>query len=297
MSRKAPAAAMTRDPSQRGERFFGVNLGLKGLLAVGKLVAGLLTGSGALIADGWHNLADMLTGLVAWVSFRYASRPPDEDHHYGHGNAEALAGAFVGLVLVVTGVGVIWQAWTLRAVVEGGARGGAALAVAVLSIVVNELLARRSYRLGAELSSHGLVALARDSRADALTSLLVVVGVAGSLLGSRWAEPIVTGAIGGWIIVMGLKSGLEGFDVLMDRVPDPRLRRGVRAAAQAVEGVVGVQEIRIHPLGTHHHVEMEISVDARLTVAEGHRIAHAVEAAVKTAVEQVTEVHVHVNPG
>jgi len=285
-----------RAGSRRADRFFAGSVALKGLLAVGKLAAGLYTGSGALIADGWHNLADLLTGLVAWMTFRYASRPPDADHHYGHGNAESLAGLVVGLVLIATGAGVLWQAVTLQSSVSSTALGALAAGIAIASIAVNEVLARMSFRLGRQLSSQGLVALARDNRADALSSALVVVGVAGSLVGWSWAEPVVTALIGGWITVMGGKSILEALNVLMDRA-DPKQRDAVRTIAGTVAGVIAVQEVRIHPLGTHDRVDMQISVDGDLTVHEGHRIAHAVEAAVKDASESVTEVHVHVNPG
>jgi cation diffusion facilitator family transporter len=285
-----------RAGSGRADRFFAGSVILKGLLAAGKLAAGLYTGSGALIADGWHNLADLLTGLVAWISFRYAKRPPDADHHYGHGNAESLAGLAVGIVLVATGAGVLWQAVTLRSAVSSTALGALAVGIAAVSIVVNEALARISFRLGKQLSSQGLLALARDNRADALSSVLVVVGVAGSLVGWTWAEPVVTALIGGWVTAMGGKSILEALNVLMDRA-DPKQRDAVQAVAATVSGVIAVQEVRIHPLGTHDRVDMQISVDGALTVAEGHRIAHAVEAAVKVASESVAEVHVHVNPG
>lgn len=285
-----------RGGSKRADRFFTLSVALKGLLAVGKLVAGLFTGSGALIADGWHNLADLLTGLVAWVSYRYAARPPDADHHYGHGNAESLAGLAVGLVLVGTGAGVLWQAVTLQSSVSSTALGVVAVAIAVVSIAVNEVLARISFRLGKQLSSQGIIALARDNRADALSSALVVVGVAGSLVGWSWAEPIVTALIGGWVTAMGGKSILEALNVLMDRA-DPKHREAVHGIAAGVPGVIAVQEVRIHPLGTHDRVDMQISVDGDLTVHEGHRIAHAVEAAVRGASDSVTEVHVHVNPG
>jgi cation diffusion facilitator family transporter len=296
MHEKADQSSTERDPTGRGERFFRLNLFLKGLLAVTKVAAGLATGSGALIADGWHNLADMLTGIVAWLGFRYALRPPDADHHYGHGNAEALAGTFVGLVLVLAGGGVLWQAWFVRAVVQTGVPGFIALAVAVVSILVNEVLARTSFRLGAELRSQGLVALGRDSRADALSSFLAVLGIVGSLVESSWAEPLVTAGIGVWIIIMGVRSMMEGLSVLMDRVPDPELRDRIAGLAAAVEGVVGVQEVRVHPLGTHYRVDTQISVKGSLTVEEGHAIAHQVEDAVRKDVEEVTEVHVHVNP-
>ena len=107
----------------------------------------------------------------------------------------------------------------------------------------------------------------------------------------------MTAAIGVWILVMGLRSTRAGLDVLMDRVDDPELRSRLRAVGADVEGVVGVQEVRVHPMGTHRRADMQISVDGSLTVKEGHAIAHRVEDAIRAAFEDVTEVHVHVNPG
>ncbi len=284
------------DPRQRGERAHGISLAVNTLLAVAKLAGGVVAGSPALLADGTHSLADTATGGVAWLSFRWAAQPADEDHHYGHGKAEAAAGSFVGLVLLFVGVGVLWDAFGTAAPVYEGVRGWVAISMAGVSLCANEWLYRVTCRAGQELGSQSLLALARDNRADALTSVLVLVGVGAAMAGQGWIEPLAAAVIGAMVGYMGWESLKRGLDVLMDRVPDPELRERASDLASTVEGVAGVQRVDVHPLGTRVRLDVEISVDGDLTVSKGHEIAHEVERVVTRAEAGVVEVTVHVNP-
>lgn len=290
------AAATRADGSRRLGSFFRLHLVLKAALAATQTLAGWWSGSTSLLADGAHNLADLLSGTVAWLGWSIARRPPDKDHHYGHGNAEALASVLVGLALLAAAGAIAWRAWSGESVLVGETQGTVALGVAAASIVTNALLGRRATRLASEHASPALRALARDDRADVLSSSLVVLALCASLLGWPFLEPIVAFAIASWIAWMAWRSSKGGLDVLMDRVDDPGLREKIRVAAQAVAGVHAVQAVRVHPLGTHQRVDMEISVRGDLSVAEGHAIAHAVERAVIGALAEVGEVQVHVNP-
>lgn len=268
------------------------NLGLASV----KLGVGFLAGSPALIANGAENLTDLLSNAVAWIGHRAAQAPPDEDHHYGHGNAEGLAAIGIGLLILGAGAGIVYRTLTTGGAAEPGFVGALALAAAVLSAIVCELLSRHVHRVAARLGSQILAALARDKRSDALTSLVVVAGVGGSLLGVGWLEPIVAALMGCLIAYLGLRSVLEGLDVLMDRVSDPRIREELRQVASGVAGVRGVEGVRVHPLGTTWRVDLEIGVDGGLTVREGHDIAHAVQEAILEQKDRVVEVQVHVNP-
>lgn len=281
---------------RRGERAHRLGLVVNGLLAGLKLGGGLLAGSPALTADGVHSLADLATNGIAWFSFRVAARPPDEDHHFGHGKAEAVAGALVGAVLAFAGLGVLVDAFRTGAPEYAGLQAPVALAVAVVSIFANEWLTRVTVRAADELDSHALRALARDNRSDSLTGALVIVGIGGSLVGGGWAELLVSALIGILVAVMGARSFREGLDVLMDRVDDPDLRRRCEQTALGVTGVLGVQRLRIHRIGSAYLAEIEVSVDAEATVRRGHEIAHAVERAVVAAERGIVQVTVHVNP-
>ncbi len=279
-----------------GDRAHLLGVVVNTLLAVMKILGGMLSHSPSLLADGYHSLADTATNTVAWFSFRWASRPPDEDHHYGHGKAEAAAGFFVGLILILAGLGILWGALRAKTPHYEGFEGGVALTVAALSVAANEWLVFVTRRAGKRLNSQSLLALARDNRSDALSSLLVIVGVVSSLFGAGWVEVLATAAIGVLITVLGSHSLKEGLDVLMDRVPDVSLRERARELALGVEGVRGVQRLDVHPLGSDMRMDMEISVDGELSVRKGHAIAHEVGEAVTRGEAGVVEVAVHVNP-
>jgi cation diffusion facilitator family transporter len=279
------------------EQVLWLGLWANSALAGLKLVVGWFTGSRALMADGWHSLSDILTNGGVWLAHRWAKAPPDEDHHYGHGNAEALAGVIVGLILLGGGVGVAWSGLTSSARLHEGASVWAALGMAGVSIAANLGLALVTLRTGRRTGSHGILALGRDNASDALAGVLVILGILGSRIGLGWAEPVVALLIGGLIVVMGFRSIREGIAVLMDRVDDPGLRRRLREVAAGVAEVEEVQDIRLHPLGAEIRADMQISVDGDLTVSRGHEIAHCVECAVTKAHPRVREVHVHVNPG
>ena len=244
------AGSPTGEPRvQRGHRAHRLsvvaNLGLAGL----KLGVGWLAGSQVLLADGVHSLSDVALSAGAWIGYRWSQTPPDEDHHFGHGNGEALAGLFVGLVLLAAAGGLAYATLRWESTIQVDALGFAALGV-------------------------------------------VAVGLAGL----PWIELAGAVAISLLIARMGWTSVREGFDVLMDRVPDPELRGRIAATAAAVEGVRGVQRVRVHPLGSSYQVDLEISVDGSLTVSEGHAIAHAVADSVRAEHERAGGVQVHVNP-
>jgi cation diffusion facilitator family transporter len=269
------------------------NAGLAGL----KLTIGSLAGSRALVADGVHSLSDVLMNGGAWLGWRWAERPRDADHHYGHGNGEALATVVVGSIVVSVGVGLVWTSFTGPASTVGAdVLGVLAIAAEAITIAVKFALARLTARHGREYESPLLIALARDNRADILTSALVLLAIVGSIAGLRWLEPVAAIGIGLLITVEGLRSGWDGINVLMDRHTDAALTDHVRTIAGAVPGVAVVDDVRVHPLGTHLRVDMEIAVDGALDVSSGHAIAHAVEAAIQAAHPRIREVAVHVNP-
>jgi cation diffusion facilitator family transporter len=266
-------------------------------LAALKLGIGTVAGSRALVADGVHSLSDVVMNAGAWLGWRFAERPRDADHHYGHGNAEALATAIVGLIVAGVGVGLVWTSFAGRPSTVGADWLGAlAVGAELITIVVKFGLARLTERNGREHGSSLLIALARDNRADMLTSALVLLAIVGTIAGLRWLEPVAAIAIGLLIVVEGSRSVWDGVNVLIDRHTHAALTERTRAIARTVPGVEAVDDVRVHPLGTHLRIDMEIAVDGTLDVASGHAIAHAVEAAIQAEYPRIREVAVHVGP-
>jgi cation diffusion facilitator family transporter len=289
--------AMNLDERQRTiARTHRLGVSTNAGLAALKLVVGSLAGSRALIADGVHSLSDVVMNAGAWAGWRWATRPPDQDHHYGHGNAEALTTSLVGLIVLAAGVGMVWTAFHGQSTVGADLFGFAAVAAAAVTIVVKLVLARVTGRRGRALDSSILVAVARDNAADVLTSALVLAAIIGAIAGLAWLEPAVAGLIGLLIGWQGIRSVRDGLDVLMDRAPDHQLTATIGAVAGEVAGVGAVDRVRVHPLGTHLRADLEIAVDGRMPVREGHEIAHAVERAIVERCRRVHEVAVHVNP-
>ncbi len=261
-----------------------------------KLSIGLAAGSGALVADGLNSTSDLFSNAVAWVGYKLSLRPPDDDHHYGHGNFEAAAAAIIGAIIFAAGLAVIWRAFTGLDITTEGGLGWAALGAALSSVLISAWLGALTLKAGLAVHSPSLVALGRDKRSDALSSGLVMVGITGSLAGIPWIEPPVTVIVGIWICVLGVKSISEGTDVLMDRVKDPGLRDEMIALIWTVEGVNCVREVRLHPLGATYGADLTICVKGDLTVSQGHEIAVQVEACITQALERVVRVVVHVEP-
>jgi cation diffusion facilitator family transporter len=265
-------------------------------LAALKLTVGSLAGSRALVADGVHSLTDVLMNAGAWLGWRWASRPPDANHHYGHGNAEALTSLTISLIIAAVGGGLIASSFRGQSTVSADALGAAAVATQLVSIAAKLVLARITSRRGREHGSAILIAVARDNAADVLTSAVILIAIVGSILGLAWLEPLAAAAIGLLIVWQGLRGASEGLGVLMARTPDQRLTVKIERIAAAITGVQKVDRVRIHPLGTHLRADLEISVDGQLSVAEGHAIADGVRDAVVAGCGRVEEATVHVNP-
>lgn len=227
--------------------------------------------------------------------YRLGQRPPDEDHPYGHGNLESVAGLFIGATLLATGVFVGIDG--VRALVAGPAAppDAAALAVALATAAVKEALYRYTSAVGTALNSPSLLASARDHRADVGIAVVVAAGVLGARSGVPWLDPVAAIAVGGWIAFLAVAPVRTNFGVLVDESPAD-VTAAVRAVAAADPDVRRVDLARVHRLGSYAIADVEIAVAAELSLREAHAIAHRVEAAVRGGVAHVREVRVHVNP-
>jgi cation diffusion facilitator family transporter len=268
-----------------------VNLGL----AVAKLGVGTWAGSAALVADGFNSAGDVLATGIGLVGYRFAQRPPDDSHPFGHGNAESVAALIIGGTLLATGVFISVDG--VRALVAGPreAPEGLAVAVALGTAVIKEGLARYTVSVGTRLNSPSLLASAADHRADVVIAITVAAGILASRAGLPWLDPLAAVLVGLWIVRLAVPPVWSSFDVLMDAAP-VGVDAEVRTIASAHPGVRGVDRARVHSLGSYYVVDLEISVDGTLSLDAAHQIAHRVEEQVLAGVAHVREVRVHVNP-
>ncbi len=281
--------------SQRGIWATKVSLAVLLATAAMQVVLVVITGSVALLADTIHNLSDAATALPLWAAFTLSRRPPSPRFSYGLGRAEDLAGLLIVAAILTTGI--------IAAFVSIGRLSDppdvdfiwAVVLASIVGFIGNEAVALFRIKIGKEIGSAALVADGYHARVDGLTSLAVLAGAIGVLLGAPLADPIAGVAISVAIFRIVLESGKSVISRLLDGV-EPEVIDEVRSVTDTTGGVEGVSEIRVRWLGHTLLAEVNISVDPDLSVEEGHRIAQAAHQRLMDRLQYLANATIHVDP-
>ncbi|MFQ5503594.1 MAG: cation diffusion facilitator family transporter [Planctomycetota bacterium] len=286
---------MALNLEDRGTRANLLGLLANSMLAVAKFVVGYVAASEALTADGFNSAGDIFATVIAFVGYQYARKPADDDHHFGHGNAESVAGLIIGGVLFATGLFITIDGvlWLIRR--PAYPPDLLALWVALGTVLVKELLYQYVNRVGRQLNSPSLLASARDHRADVLIALTVVAGIIGAQYEMPSLDPLAAVLVGIYIAWMALAPIFSNVAVLMDKAPR-ELGEEIRKVVLSDCEVSDVSNIRIHPLGSYFMVDLEIYLDGAMDLLSAHEVAHRVADLVAERVAHVQHVNVHVNP-
>ncbi len=257
-------------------------------------------GSATLLVDALASLADVAASLLLVAAIRLAARPPDDDHPFGHGRYEPLAGLQLAVFLAVVG-GYLFgrQLWSAATGPAGGVVSPWAGAIPLVAAALLEIVSRVIGGIGVKHRSSALVAESAHFRIDAVTSLVAAAGIGLAAAAPDYGHLIDRlGAmlLAGVMVWLGLAAASENLNQLMDRVPEPESFDRVRTAAAAVAGVREVEKIRIQHAGPDAHVDIDVEVDPATRVDEAHRIAQHVRAAIQADWPAVNEVVVHVEP-
>lgn len=266
------------------------------ILGILKIFTGFWLHSQALIADGIHSLSDLLTDAMVLLASRLGSLDPDSTHPYGHQRIETAGTLFLALLLVLVGVAIAWD--SLRDVMQSPHQAPelSALWVAMLSIIVNELLFQYTRRAGQRIRSALLIANAWHHRSDALSSLVVVLGLIGSMLGYMWFDALSALIVGLLIVKMGLHYGWDSVKELVDTAVSPALCQEITAYICGLDGVVKLHQLRTRQMGTDVFVDVHVMVDPWISVSEGHYIAQHVHQSLIDRFENIKDVTVHIDP-
>ncbi len=275
-----------------------IGLAVNLLLGAAKLVGGIISGSFALIADSVNSIGDTVTSIVVLFALRIARRPPDAEHPYGHTRAEAVAASSVALLVMISALLLAREA-VLRVFVHEAAPPVWALAIAAANVVIKEALYRYKIRVGRRTGSSALLANAWDHRADALSALAVLVGLAVIAIGGeRWIWADEAAAL--FVVVMILRGAVpilrDSARDLLDAQAEPDYVQSVRECAGEVEGVLGVEKLWIRKSGLEYHADIHVEVAPERTVADGHRIGHDVQARLQGRFPRLRHVLVHLEP-
>lgn len=290
----SPAAAHLAS----GARLALIGIGINVVLAAVKLLTGFLGHSYALIADGVESTLDIAASLVIWSGLKFAARPPDETHPYGHGKAEPVSAIIVSLAVMAAAVGLA-VASAREILTPHHAPAPYTLIILVAIVCIKELMYRLVMRAGNRTGSTALKADAIHHRSDALTSVAAFVGISIALIGGDGYEPADDYAAllaCGWIAYNGFRLFLPALNDVLDAAPPPEVEDNVRAAAKAVEGVREIDQCRVRKMGLEYYVDLHIEVDGHIPVSEGHEIAHEVKDALLRSDLSVADVLVHVEP-
>jgi cation diffusion facilitator family transporter len=267
------------------------------LLGVFKILVGWIASSQSLIADGVHSLSDLATDFVVLYAAKHGSREADEEHPYGHGRIETLATAGLGVALVLVAIGIAWDATSRLFEPERLFQPGIwALVVALLSVVLKEWIYHYTMRVAKRVKSAMLEANAWHSRTDAISSIVVVIGVGGTMLGLDYLDAIAAVGVALMVAKIGWDLGWESLHELADRALEQERVEKIRKAILAVDGVRHLHLLRSRKVGHEALVDVHVQVDPWLSVSEGHMIAIAVEEAAKSSLDEVTDVTVHIDP-
>jgi cation diffusion facilitator family transporter len=269
---------------------------INALLGTIKLVGGVFFHSHALVADGVHSFSDLLTdGMVLFAS-KYGSQDADETHPYGHQRIETAATLLLALVLILVGAGIAWDSLDEIIYKTHDMPGSLALPIAALSILSNEGLFHYTQRVGKRIRSDLIIANAWHHRSDAASSIVVFVGLIGSLAGYIYLDAVAAIVVGCLIIKMGWSYGWNSVKELVDTAVEPHMLTTIEQVILHVDGVHKIHQLRTRMMGPDIFIDVHIQVSPTISVSEGHFIAQHVHQALIDKFEHVKDVTVHVDP-
>jgi cation diffusion facilitator family transporter len=271
----------------------GVNVGLSVL----QIMVGAVAHSHSLLVDGFHSLSDLLSDILVLFVARHSARAADDNHPYGHARLETLATLVLGVMLLAIGGGFLYSAAErAMSVATAPPVEMMALYVALLALVAKEWLFRYMLRVAKQANSAMLVANAWHSRSDAASSLVVAVGIGGSLMGFVYADLLAAAIVGALIVKMGWQFSRSALDELIDKGATADEVEAIRQVVIETPGVIGLHDLRTRRMADRILVDAHVLVSPRISVSEGHRIAEQVRRRVRQTCPDILDMLVHIDP-
>lgn len=297
---RPPENAMSEEAQRRYRDVLKVTLigsAFDFILGVTKIAGGFISTSAALIADGVHSLSDLFTDFIVIYAAKHSHREADAEHPYGHGRIETLATVALGLALMAVAVGIAWDAVSrLFHPDRLWHPGYLALALAAMSIFVKEGLFHYSMRIARKYRSNMLKANAWHSRTDAISSVIVVIGIVGSMAGLNYLDAIAAIGVAFMIVKISWELTWHSVRELIDTGLEPERIEAIRESILHVDGVKALHILRTRRMGGDALVDVHIQVNPTISVSEGHHISESVREKVIQEIDEVADVMVHIDP-
>lgn len=279
---------------KKAERGVWISILAYVLLSAIKLIAGFIGNSDALRADGLNNLTDVIASVTVLIGLKFAQKPADENHKYGHTRAETIASLIAAMIMFIVGIQVIVDAFkNFTSPTESTPELFTAF-VALFGAVFMYFVYRYNRKLSKKLESKALYAAAQDNRSDALVSIGAVIGIVGSYLGFARLDSIVAAIVG--LIICHTAWGIfkEAVHDLTDGFDAEKLKE-IEEEIKNTPGVTLVKDLKARVSGNQTTVDAIIFVKSTLTIIEGHNITDKIEQRLRETYN-IERVHIHVEP-
>lgn len=275
-----------------------VGVVINSVLAAGKIVLGTLGHSQALVADGVHSLADLVSDMVVIFAAKHAAREADEEHPYGHGRIETIVSVGLGIFLIAVAGGIAYDA--ISRIYSGEqllTPGWLALIAAFVSILANEFLFQYTIRGAKKHNSRMLHANAWHHRTDAISSVIALIGIGGAMLGWQYMDAVAAIGVSLMITKVGWDIGWNSIQELLDSALPSDTIEQIRKTILEIDDVEAVHSLRTRSHGGQALVDVHIIIrNPYVSVSEGHKIAEVVQRKLIHTVDEITDVTVHIDP-
>lgn len=278
----------------------GITILVNVLLSIGKLLAGILSHSGAMISDAIHSASDVISTLVVIIGVKLANKKSDKEHQYGHERLECVSAIILAGILLATGVGIGISGVKTIIAGSGGIQltipGVMALGAAVISILVKEWMYWYTKRAAKKIHSGALMADAWHHRSDSLSSIGALVGIIGARMGYPILDPLASVVICFFVGKAAIDIFKDAIEKMVDHSCDEKTEEEMRKTIQGISGVERIDLFQTRLFGSRIYVDIEIAADETITLKAGHEIAEKVHHVIEENFSDVKHCMVHVNP-
>lgn len=268
-------------------------------LSAFKFIAGIMGNSSAMVSDAVHSLSDVFATFIAFLGVRFGRREADASHPYGHERIESLAAIVLGLILLVTGIGIGWVG--IEKILAGNYEslpipGMIALVAAIVSIAVKEAMFWYTRHWARVIRSSAFEADAWHHRSDAMSSIGALIGVGGSMLGYPVLDPIASVVICLFILKQGISIIYDALKKILDTSCGEQFEKEICQLVDAESQVERIDMLRTRMFGDKVYIDMEIAIDGSMQLTDAHAIAERVHDDIEHAFPEVKHVMIHINP-
>ena len=273
------------------------------ILSVGKILAGFIGKSSAMVADGIHSLSDLITDVIVIVFFRISDTEKDDEHPYGHGKFETFSTFLISLVLFGVGLGIFYGGTSkIISVIKGDVLPQPqmiALWAALISIVCKEALFQYTKIVGKQIKSQSIIANAWHHRSDAFSSIGVAIGIAGAIfLGDKWVilDPIACVIVSFFIMKTAIELSLPSIQELMEASLPKEIVQKIEALIMADSNIKSFHKLRTRKIGEVFVIDVHIQLDNTISLVHAHNIAGALSQRLRENFGTKTQINIHTEP-